>query len=75
MDTYGESRDIGYQDNPSVVGSLFPFQDEPEHQSCQETGEGIDLSLYSREPKGIAKGVSQGAYHATALNGDDTGEG
>ena len=36
------------------------------------------IVMYSKEKgliKGIAKGVSQGAYHATALNGDDTGEG
>ena len=51
MDTNGEACDIGYQENPSItintISLIAPFQNQPEHQSRQETGEGIDLSLDS----------------------------
>ena len=63
MDTNGEARDIGYQENPAVtawtVSLALPLQDEPEHQGSKEGREGIDLSLDSREPEGVAEGVGQ----------------
>ena len=77
MDTDGESRDIGNEKNPAIatwtVCLILPFQDEPEHQRREERGEGIDLSLNSREPESVAEGIGQSAYQSAGLNGDNIG--
>ncbi len=79
MDTDGQSCDIGNQDNPSSTAGLIhlvlPFQNQPEHQGGQETGEGIDFCLDCREPERVAEGVDQCANHAACLNSDDIGKG
>ena len=75
MDTDGQSCNIGNQDNPSSTAGLIhlalPFQNQPEHQGGQETGESIDFCLDCREPEGVAEGVGQCANHAACLSGDD----
>ena len=77
MDSDGQTCNIGYQDYPTValrrIGFTLPFQDEPEHQSRQETGKGIDLGFDSRIPEGIAECVGQCSHHTTRFNADDLG--
>ena len=79
MDTDGEARDIGYEENPTVaawtVGLILPFQDKPEHQRSEERGEGIDLSLNSREPESIAEGIGQSAHQSARLDSNNVGYG
>ena len=74
MNAYGQACDIGYQHHPPVgarlVGIVTPFQNQPEHQSRQETGKGVYLCLDSREPEGVAEGIGQSTHHTTSLNGD-----
>ena len=75
MDTDGEARDIGYEENPAVaawtVSLIFPFQDEPEHQGSEERGEGIDLSLDCRKPEGVAESIGHSTHQSAGLNQDD----
>ena len=71
MDTNGKAGDIGYQYNPAILLSVFPFQYQPEHQSRQETGESVDFCFNSREPKGVAEGIGQCTYNATGFDSDD----
>ena len=79
MDADGKARDVGYQDYPAVaawtVSRFLPFQYQPEHQGREERGESIDLSLDSREPEGVAKGVSQRTHHSARFDGDDLSKG
>ena len=84
MDAHRQPRDIGDEDNPTVTRScacihhglaiglpvFVPFQDEPEHQGGEKAGEGIDLGLHSRKPKGVAEGVGKGSHRATCLDAD-----
>ena len=75
MDSYGKSRDIGYENNPPVtlrtVGLFFPFQNQPKHQGCQKTGEGINLCFDGREPEGVAESIGQCSHCSTAFYTDD----
>ena len=89
MDTHRQACDIGDENNPAVTRSrarlhrgwpfglpvFVPFQDEPEHQGGEKTGEGIDLGLDSREPEGVAEGVGKGSHRATRLDADGLGSG
>lgn len=53
--------DIGYQHQVTVgmglVGAVFPFQNQPEHQRRAERRECIDLTLDGRKPKCVAPGI------------------
>ena len=73
VDTDGKSRHIHDKHEPAVavrlVGVVFPLQDEPEHQSREGRGVGIDLTLDGREPEGVAKGVDEGAHQSGGLDG------
>ena len=75
MNANGQTRDIGYQNNPPMtartVGLIFPLQNQPEHQGREKTGEGIDLGLDCREPERVAKGIDQCTHYAAGLNDDD----
>ena len=70
----GKSCQIGYQDEPTVavrfVGHLFPLQYQPEYHGCEQRREGIYLTLYSREPEGVAEGVGQCAYQSASHDGN-----
>ena len=65
MDCDRNTYDICYQNEIAVaeglVGTVFPFQHEPEHQCRAERRECIYLALDSREPESVAPGISQGA--------------
>ena len=58
---------IGDEHEPSVamrfVGMVFPLQNQPEYHSGKGRREGVNLTLYSREPEGIAEGVDECAHH------------
>ena len=63
MDGDGHTDDVGYQDEIAVgmglVGTVLPFEDEPEHERRAERREGIDLALDGREPERVAPGIHQ----------------
>ena len=61
-----QARHIGDEDEPAIavrlVGMVFPFQNEPEHNRGERRRIGIHLAFDSREPKGVAEGVDQRAH-------------
>ena len=63
VNTNRQARHVDYKNKPTVamrlIGMIFPFQDEPEYNSCKGRRVGIDLALDSREPEGIAEGVDK----------------
>ena len=65
---------IGDEHEPSVamrfVGVVFPLQNQPEYHSGEGRREGVNLTLYSREPEGIAEGIDECAHHTRCLDGD-----
>ena len=58
-----------------LVGMVFPFQDEPEHDSGEGRRVGINLALNGREPKRIAEGIDKCAHQARSLNSNELGSG
>ena len=79
VDRYGDAYDVGYQHQIAVavwhVGSVFPLQDEPEHQSGAEGWEGVNLAFHGRVPECVAPGVGEGAHESGTEYGDDFGGG
>ena len=75
MDTDRQTGDVHDEYEPTVtvwlVGYIFPFQDEPEHDGRQGRGVGIDLTLHSREPERVAEGVYQSTHQTGCLDGDE----
>ena len=74
MHADAQARQIEDEHEPAVrtrlIGTLFPFQDEPEDESGEHGTIGIHLALYGREPKGVTPGVGQGGSH-TARHDDE----
>ena len=74
MHSHRNAYHIGYEDEPTVavrlVGNIFPFEDEPEHESGAERREGIHLALNRREPECVAPGVNKRATHTAAHNNE-----
>ena len=75
----GKSGDVGYEDNPAVapgvIGLALPLQDDPEQEGGEEAGEGIDFSLYSREPERVTEGIDQGTHQSAGFNADNLSQG
>lgn len=58
---------IGDEHEPSVRYEVrrhgLPLQDQPEYHSGKGRREGVNFTLYSREPEGIAEGVDERQRH------------
>ena len=74
MDSDGETSEIEDEHKPTVgvglVGMVFPFEDEPEHDGGKGRRIGINLALHSREPERVAPGVGQSTGQ-TGTHDDD----
>ena len=70
MHGYRDAYHIGYQYQITVaiglIGSVFPLENEPEHQRCAERREGINLCLYCRVPECVAPCESQRSGYTAA---------
>ena len=68
MDTNREAHKVGDKDNPAhsigAVGLLFPLEHQPYHQRRKHRRKRVYLSLDSREPEGVGKGVCHSAHKA-----------
>ena len=73
MNTDREARHIHDEYQPTVcmrlVSLVFPFQNQPEDNSSESRRVGVYLTLYSREPEGVAEGVDECTHHGRGLNG------
>ena len=78
MDTNGKAGHIEDEHQPTVamrlVCTVFPLQDQPEHDGCEGRGVGIDLTLDSGEPECVGECVNQSAHQGGSLYGDGLGE-
>ena len=74
-----DADDVCYQHQVAVavglVGAVFPFQYQPEHQGGAERREGVNLALDRREPECVAPGIGQGAAHAGSHDEDGLHQG
>jgi len=63
VDTDTQSGQICDQNQPTVavglIGYVFPFQNQPEYNGCEQGGESIYFAFYGREPEGIAECIDQ----------------
>ncbi len=71
----GQSHYIGNKHKPFIgmrlIGIVFPFEDEPENNSSEHGGKGVDFSFYGREPECIGKGIEKRTHQPTANHGKD----
>ena len=54
-----------------LVGIVLPLQHQPEHQSGEEAGVGIDLAFDGREPERVRERIGQRARHGSGFDGDE----
>ena len=77
--TDGQTGEVENQHNPAIgvrrVGIVFPFQNEPEHQSREHRRIGVDFALDCGEPEGVAPRVGQSTGHTAGQNGQRLAEG
>ena len=70
MDGDGDADHICDEDEVAVgvrlVGTVFPLEDKPEHESRAERGEGVNLTLDCGKPEGVAPAVGEGSGQAAA---------
>ena len=61
VDADGQTRQIGDEHQPAVavrlVGTVFPFQDEPEHHGREQRRVGIHFALDGAEPERVGERV------------------
>ncbi len=64
-----ETRQVGYQDYPTVavrlVCHVLPFQYQPEHHRREQRRVGVDLPLDRAEPECVAERVCQCTHHTS----------
>src|SRR5262249_5045389 len=74
MNADGEAHHVEDEDEPPVRAGftmiLFPFEDGPKDDGCEEGGRGIYFPFDGTIPEGITERVSEGADSACAENGE-----
>ena len=79
MHAYAYAHKKSDKNYPSVgmrlVRNIIPPRHGPENQGGEQTGHGINLSLYRTEPEGIGEAVDKRPHKARAHNRKSLGSG
>ena len=74
VNSYTESRQISYEDEPAVgmrlVGMTLPLEHQPEDNCCEKAAVCIHLALYCTKPERIGEGIYQSTCHGAGLHND-----
>ena len=74
MYTDTQTHQISDENQPFVraffIRLFVPLENEPENNSREQGRRSVHFSFDSREPEGVAKGVSEGTYGAGTQQSD-----